>query len=177
MMRKTLPSGLQVNPLGRCADSFCPRDATLVTTFISKRGTSPVGPVGYCALHVEARFVDDETYEWRLANYAGHGVGPRVYPRSSYEIREPNEVEAAELAHERAAEERWTAEGRIGEYRRIVELHSASKVDGMLVDALTAAACVALHDALNEKSRARWLAMPVAQQCEVAVRLTMRAAG
>ncbi|QKW54228.1 hypothetical protein HUT08_04265 [Streptomyces buecherae] len=77
------------------------------------------------------------------------------------------------MAHERAAEERWAAEGRVGSYRRIVELHSAVTVEGLLVDAWTAGACVALYDALNEGNRERWLAMPVAQQCEVAVRLVM----
>ncbi|AEW94067.1 hypothetical protein SCATT_16960 [Streptantibioticus cattleyicolor NRRL 8057 = DSM 46488] len=73
----------------------------------------------------------------------------------------------------RYVEERWKAEGRIGEYRRIAELHAADTVDGLLVDAWTAAACVTLHDALSERNRARWLAMSTAQQCEVAVRLTM----
>ncbi|MFG2228051.1 hypothetical protein [Streptomyces sp. NPDC048644] len=171
-MRSTLPSGLQVNPLGRCADSFCPDPATVITTFVSERSPAPE-PIGYCARHVEDRFVDDGTYERQLRNYAGHGAGPHIFKRSLYEIREPNETEAAELAYARGAEERWKAEGRIGEYRRIVELHAAAKVGGVFVDGWTAGACVVLHDALNEKSRARWLAMSTAQQCEVAVKLTM----
>ncbi|MEV5875769.1 hypothetical protein AB0L75_16340 [Streptomyces sp. NPDC052101] len=167
-MRKTLKSGLQVNPLGRCADSFCPEHAAVVVTFQSRYSTAPENPVGYCAHHVDVRFVDDDTYDKR------HWVGrSHVFPRSSYEIREPNEVESAELAWERGAEERWRAEGRVGEYRRIAELHAAADVDGVFVDGWTAAACVALHDNLSERNRARWLDMPTTMQCHVAIELTM----
>ncbi|GHF61522.1 hypothetical protein GCM10010218_48830 [Streptomyces mashuensis] len=171
-MWKTLKSGLQVNPLGRCAAGFCSEPATVVTTFISRYSTVPENPLGYCSGHVERRFVDDETYDRRHQDYPGV-VGGSVYRRSDYEIREPNETEAAELAWEQGAEERWKAEGRIGEYRRIAELHAADTVDGMLVDAWTAGACVALHDALSEKNRERWLGLTTAQQCDIAVRLTM----
>ncbi|MFF4952829.1 hypothetical protein [Streptomyces chattanoogensis] len=172
-MRKTLKSGLQVNPLGRCSDSFCLEHASVVVTFQSRHSTVAQEPVGYCGGHVESRFVDDETYERHRESWAGSVPGSRVSRRSDYEIREPNEDEKAELAWERGAEDRWQAEGRIGEYRRIVELHAADTVDGVFVDAWTAGACVALHDALSEKNRARWLAMPTAMQCDVAIRLTM----
>ncbi|MGW1867968.1 hypothetical protein ACWCPS_20655 [Streptomyces mauvecolor] len=170
-MRKTLKSGLQVKPLGRCVDSFCPEYATVVVTFQSRYSTAPENPVGYCARHVEKRFVDDEMYRQR--DNAGAVTGRNVFPRSSYEIREPNEAESAELVWERGAEGRWKAEGRIGEYRRIVELHAAADVDGVFVDGWTAGACVALHDSLSERNRVRWLAMPTAEQCHVAIQLTM----
>ncbi|MER7986961.1 hypothetical protein ABTY53_15405 [Streptomyces noursei] len=171
-MRKTLNCGLQVNAAGRCVGSFCPEPATLVVTFISRHSTAQQDPLGYCAGCVDLRFVDDEAYDKRHRNGVGIGL-PNIARRSWYEIREPTETEAAELAYERAAEERWKAEGRIGEYRRIAELHSAAKVDGVLVDPWTASGCVALHDALSEKNRARWLAMPTAQQCHLAIKLTM----
>ncbi|MCZ0974585.1 hypothetical protein O1L55_31590 [Streptomyces albulus] len=171
-MHKTLNCGLQVNPLGRCAGSFCPDLATLVVTFIARHSTVQQDPLGYCAGCVDLRFVDDETYDKRHRDRVGNSL-LHIFRRSWYEIREPTETEAAELVYEQAAEQRWAAEGRIGEYRRIAELHSATTVDGILVDGWTAAACVALHDVLNEKRRARWLAMPTAQQCHVAIQLTM----
>ncbi|MFD7015874.1 hypothetical protein [Streptomyces sp. NPDC059928] len=168
-MRKTLASGLQVDPLGRCAASFCPEHATVVVTFQARQSTGPENPVGYCARHVEERFVDDDTYDKRHSV----GSGSHVFPRRYYEIREPNEVESAQLAWERGAEERWKAEGQVGEYRRIAELHAAADVDGVFVDGWTAAACVALHDNLSERNRARWLAMPTTMQCHLAIELTM----
>ncbi|MFT2017742.1 hypothetical protein ACMA1D_18160 [Streptomyces sp. 796.1] len=171
-MEKTLPSGLAAGPLGRCVASFCSAPANTVVTFSPRGMAARLGPRAYCNAHVELLFVDDETYEARHRAHPG-GLGPRVFQRSMYEIREPSDAEAAELAHERAAGERWAAEGRVGSYRRIVELHSVTTIDGLLVDAWTAGACVALYDALNEANRERWLAMPVAQQCEVAVRLVM----
>ncbi|UQI44615.1 hypothetical protein M1P56_09780 [Streptomyces sp. HU2014] len=172
-MRKNLPSGLEVALLGRCTDSFCPHPATLVATFQTQYAVTEPMPRGYCKEHVESRFVGDEAYEQHRLRYGGHGIGPTIFKRTDYEIREPNETEAAELTWEQAAAERWAAEGRIGEYRRIVELHAAETVDGLLVDAWTAAACVALHDGLNERNRERWLAMPTAQQCHVAINLMM----
>ncbi|MER6912215.1 hypothetical protein ABT354_11125 [Streptomyces sp. NPDC000594] len=115
--------------------------------------------------------MDDDAYEERRRTYGAHIAGPGVYPRRYYEFRGPTDEEAAELAHERASEERWAAEGRIGEYRRIVELRTAAKIDGFLVDGWTAAACVAVHDRLNERNRQLWLDMPVQKQCWVAVSL------
>ncbi|MFK0231196.1 hypothetical protein ACIQUL_36130 [Streptomyces sp. NPDC090303] len=169
-MEKTLPSGIKVRSKGRCWYSLCDRSAEQVVTFQSEHSTRKQVPLGYCSDCIEQWFLSDEEYEQREAG--GRNVlGTGIYRRSWYEIREPSEVEAAELAYERDAEERWKAEGRVGKYRRIVELHQAAKVDGFLVDAWTAAACVKLHDTLNEANRKKWLGLDVRGQCHVAATL------
>lgn len=50
---------------------------------------------------------------------------------------------------------------RIDRLRRIVEEHQAARVEGKVVDATTANMLVSIHDALNEKNRAHFLALPL----------------
>lgn len=170
-MRKTLKCGIEAGAKGLCVWSFCPRPAELVVTFKTKNSTGEPG--GHCSRCVEEKFLSDEEYDRRQAAYVG-ALGPNIYCRSWYEIREPSEAEAAELAYERDAEARWKAEGRIGQYRRIVDLHQAEEIDGVLVDGLTAQACVRLYDHINEKNRATWLRLDVISQCHAAISLVYK---
>ncbi|MEW1922209.1 hypothetical protein [Streptomyces sp. NPDC088360] len=168
MARKTLPSGLDVDVLGRCTDgSFCSETATHYVEYRPRPDYAPLHPsppLGLCQRHVEARYVSDEEYK-RLENRS------RVSRRSDYVIRPLTDEEAAEVAHEKSAPERWEAEGTIGAFRRVAEMYSAEEVDGVLIDAFSAQHVVQVYDALNEKNKARMAAMDVVQIVDITFKL------
>lgn len=60
---------------------------------------------------------------------------------------------------------------KIAAIRQIVERCQYAKVDGCTVDLFTAGAIVAVHDALNETNRARFLSLPVFKMAILAFRL------
>ena len=163
-----LESGLEVGVLGRCTGSFCLEIATLAVTFIRHDGTKDKHTYGKCQQHVDAEYLGAEEYAKRTAAHGGSTLGLYIHERDRYEIRDLTEQEAAEVAHEGKAPERWEAEGRIGAFRRIVALHQAETIDGILIDATSAQLVVAVHDALNETNRAKYGQMPVGVMVEFA---------
>ncbi|MEU0214062.1 hypothetical protein ABZ281_02700 [Streptomyces sp. NPDC006265] len=172
MQRTTLPSGLEIEALGRCTGSFCSEVATLAVTLLRHDGSKDKHTYGMCQPHVDARYVSAEEYAKHRQQWGSSTLGQSVYERDHYEIRPLTEQEATEVAYEQAAPERWEAEGRIGAFRRIVALHQCEKIDGILVDATSAQIVVAVHDALNEKNRAKYGQMPVGVMVDFALRHT-----
>jgi hypothetical protein len=174
-MRKTLDSGLEVEALGRCTDSFCSETATLAVTL----KPSPHDPgrthptYGLCAEHVEKKYLSAEEYaEAQAVN--GNVLANFTYERARYVIRPLTIREAAEVAYETDAPKRWEAEGRMGVYRRIVALHQSEEIDGVLVDATSAQLVVLVYDALKPEQQERMRGMSVVQQCEIALQLASR---
>ncbi|MEV7902113.1 hypothetical protein [Streptomyces anulatus] len=174
MARRTLPSGIEVEVLGRCTGgSFCKETATHSVTFAPRPGYTPTGPnhpKGVCQRHVETNYVSDEEYA-RQNRATSLAFGPRVSRRSQHEIRPLTPQEAVEVAHETAAPERWEAEGRIGVFRRIVELHQAEEIDGVLVDGISAQHVIALYDALKPEQQQLYASWGVLRQVDAAFRL------
>ena len=58
--------------------------------------------------------------------------------------------------------------------RRIVADHSAARVGGVYVDMTTASVIVRIGDALNEKNRETFFALPVRRMVDVAWKLASR---
>lgn len=174
MPHKTLPSGLDVTALGRCSRTgFCPNTATHWVEFKPRPDYEPrSGPraYGWCQQHVDSDLVSNEEYE-RRERESLRTLGPDVQKRSNYVVRPLSSQEAAEVAYEKAAPERWEAEGMIGSFRRIAEMYSAEEIDGVLVDAFSAQHVVQVYEALNEKNQARMAAMDVVQVVEITFRL------
>ncbi|MEU1552200.1 hypothetical protein ABZ517_05685 [Streptomyces scabiei] len=172
LKRITLESGLEVEVLGRCTRSFCRNTATLAVTLLLHDGGRDKHTYGKCQKHVDAEYLSAEEYAKRTAAHGGSTLDLYVHEREKYEIRDLTEQEAAEVAYEAKAPERWEAEGRMGAFRRIVALHQCEKIDGILVDATSAQLVVAVHDALNEKNRAKYGQMPVGVMVDFALRHT-----
>lgn len=59
----------------------------------------------------------------------------------------------------------------IDRVRDVVTSKACARVDGLLLDLTTAHAIVAVHDALNEKNRATFAAMPLRKMARVALKL------
>ena len=55
--------------------------------------------------------------------------------------------------------------------RRIVASGTASKINECFVDTWSASAVVKVYDAVNEKNKARLLALPVARVCQIATQV------
>ena len=55
--------------------------------------------------------------------------------------------------------------------RRIVASGTAAKVNECFVDTWSASAVVKVYDAVNEKNKARLLALPVARVCQIATQV------
>ncbi|MFD9815180.1 hypothetical protein [Streptomyces sp. NPDC059080] len=174
MEQRILPSGMEVGVLGRCViSSFCSETATHYVEFKPRPDYVPLHsfpPRGGCQRHVEAKFVSDEEYNQRFRD-SERALGPDVQKRSDYVIRPLNTEEAAEVAYEQAAPDRWAADGTIGAVRRVYEMHSAEEIDGVLIDAFSAAHVIRVYDALNEKNRARFAKFDVVRMVEVAFQL------
>ena len=63
---------------------------------------------------------------------------------------------------------------RIDRLRWIVHHHQASRMEGHLVDGVTASMLVQIHDALNEENRAKFLALPLAKMVAVGWKLVKK---
>lgn len=170
-MRKTLESGLEVEALGRCTDSFCSEPATLAVTLLLHDGGKDKHTYGKCAAHVEKTYVSAEEYAKHQERW-GTTVGKSVYERDRFEIRPLTEQEAAEVAFEQDAPKRWEAEGKIGAFRRIVALHQWEEIEGVAVDATSAQIVVAVYDALKPENQAKYQKMPVGVMVDFALRHT-----
>ncbi|WP_274032609.1 hypothetical protein [Streptomyces sp. MMBL 11-1] len=133
--------------------------------------TFPLPPKGVCQRHSENNYVSDDEYARHKDTTVG-GLVSLVFRRSEFEIRPLTAEEAAEVAHEAAAAERWEAEGRIGAFRRIVELHQAEEIDGVLVDAFSAQHVIAVHDALKPEQQRIYATWDVYRQVDAAFKLT-----
>lgn len=59
----------------------------------------------------------------------------------------------------------------LAEMRRIVASGTASKINECFIDTWSASAVVEVYDAVNEKNKARLLAMPVARVCQIATQV------
>jgi Zn-finger nucleic acid-binding protein len=171
-LRRTLESGLEVDVLGRCTGpSFCTEVATLAVTLIRHNGEKDSHTYGMCQKHVDANYLSAEEYEKRRERWGSSTLGIEAQERDDYEIRPLTIQEAAEVAYEQAAPERWEAEGTIGKVRRIVEMHQCEEIDGVLVDATSAQIVIAIHDKLNETNKAKLAAMPIGVMCAFALKL------
>ncbi|MFE4527159.1 hypothetical protein ACFRMO_08165 [Streptomyces anulatus] len=115
--------------------------------------------------------MSDEEYARHKDTTLG-GLVSLVFRRSEFEIRPLTAEEMAEVAHEAAAAERWEAEGRIGAFRRIVELHQAEEIDGVLVDHFSAQHVIAVHDALEPDRQRLYATWDVLRQVDAAFKLT-----
>lgn len=175
-LRKKLESGLEINVLGRCTGGggFCQEVATLAVTLLRHDGTKTEYTYGKCQKHVDAQYLSAEEYEKRRNERGSSTLGIDVCKRDDYEIRPLTIQEAAEVAYEQAAPERWKAEGRMGAYRRIVAMHQCEEIDGVLVDATSAQFVVKVYDALNPENQAKMRGMSVVQQCHIALQLANR---
>jgi hypothetical protein len=167
----TLPSGMEVTSRGRCTGSFCTATVALAVTLKSSDGTREYGTRGKCQEHVDRQYLSAEDYAQRTAAYRGNGLALGVFERDRYEIRPLTEKEAAEVAYEAAAPERWAKEGTIGVMRRIVADHAAEEIDGVLVDLFSASAVVKVYDALKAESQAKMRGMDVVRMVEISFRL------
>ena len=59
----------------------------------------------------------------------------------------------------------------LAEMRKIVASCTASKINECFVDVWSASAVVKVYDAVNEKNKARLLALPVARVCQIAMQV------
>jgi hypothetical protein len=59
----------------------------------------------------------------------------------------------------------------LAEMRKIVASCTAAKVNECFIDTWSASAVVTVYDAVNEKNRARLLALPVARVCQIAMQV------
>lgn len=64
-----------------------------------------------------------------------------------------------------------TPEERIAAIRRIVTEGQYAKVDGLTVDLFSASAIIKVYDALNEKNREHFAAMPAGKMAVIAFKL------
>ena len=55
--------------------------------------------------------------------------------------------------------------------RRIVDEQQAARVEGLLVDLFTASAIVSVLDGLNPTNRARYLALPIENMANIAIKM------
>lgn len=60
---------------------------------------------------------------------------------------------------------------RIEKIRWVFENHQAARVDGVFLDATTASMLVKIHDALNEKNRVMFVALPMCKMVAVGWKL------
>ena len=56
---------------------------------------------------------------------------------------------------------------RLEQLRKIVEEHQAMEIDGYLVDATTASVMCRIHDQLNAKNQAKFMALSLVKMVEV----------
>ncbi|WP_424863039.1 hypothetical protein [Streptomyces sp. MMS24-I29] len=170
-MNKKLGSGLEVRALGKCFDSWFDNAATMAVTLKPSPNFSRTHETyGKCQKHIDRQYLSAEDYAKRIAGYTGT-YRPHVFDRSLYEIRPLTIQEAAEVAYEQAAPKRWEAEDRIGDFRRIVELHQCEAIDGVLVDATSAQLVVLVYDKLKPENQEKFRRLSVHQQCEIALKL------
>lgn len=59
----------------------------------------------------------------------------------------------------------------LAEMRRIVASRTAAKINECFIDMWSASAVVKVYDAVNEKNKARLLALPVGRVCEIAMQV------
>ena len=59
----------------------------------------------------------------------------------------------------------------LAEMRKIVASCTASKINECFIDMWSASAVVKVYDAVNEKNKARLLALPVARVCQIAMQV------
>jgi hypothetical protein len=64
-----------------------------------------------------------------------------------------------------------TAPKTIEAIRAIVDNHACRVIDGVMVDAMSAQAIIAVYDALSEANRATFVAMPITRMGTVAWKL------
>lgn len=60
----------------------------------------------------------------------------------------------------------------VDKLRQIVEEKQANRMNGVFVDMFSASRTLAVHDALNEKNRAKFAALPVRRMIAVAFSVT-----
>lgn len=173
-MHKKLESGLEVDSIGRCTGSFCDSAAALAVTLLLHDGGKSKHTYGMCQKHVDERYLSAEEYAKHRDRWGDSTLGRSVYERDDYEIRPLTVQEAAEVAYEQAAPERWEAEGRIGAFRRIVEMYQCEEIEGVLVDAWTAQIVVQVYDAVNSENQEKMRTLPVDKVCYVAVKIANR---
>lgn len=65
--------------------------------------------------------------------------------------------------------------GVIAACRQIIADHSFAKINGLMVDAFSASAIIAVHDAIGGAQRDRFLAMPVEQMASLSFKVIERA--
>jgi len=62
----------------------------------------------------------------------------------------------------------------IDKVRQVAEEHQCNRVNGVLLDALTANVILRVYDALNERNKAKLAAMPIRRMAEVALSVAAR---
>lgn len=61
--------------------------------------------------------------------------------------------------------------------RRIIENYQYEKIDGVIVDAMTADAIITIYDAVNETNKAKFIALPIEKMAKVAWQLVNKIGG
>ena len=74
-------------------------------------------------------------------------------------------------AHRESRRQSPLGEAGLAEMRKIVASCTASKVNECFIDMWSASAVVKVYDAVNEKNKARLLALPVARVCQIAMQV------
>ena len=70
-----------------------------------------------------------------------------------------------------------TGEERIAAIRQIVERHQYAKVDGVMIDAFSASAIVAIYDAISDKHKATYREKPAPVMADMAFQLLNKQKG
>lgn len=58
--------------------------------------------------------------------------------------------------------------GKLDKLRQIVKEHQYQKIEGVLVDVVTANAILTIYDAINDTNKAKFIALPIDKMASVA---------